>query len=120
MQRIVYFTAGITATVDELADIAKLNDAAAAAYQVTVVNGAANAKYGDTNRLIPCDLVAGTVPTIYNAKPTIDPDAIPARGLSDTQAVVNDEQVIDTDDGGTVTLTIVDGEITGAVYAAGA
>lgn len=116
MQRIVYFTAGPTATADELADIAKLNAAAEAAYTVSVVNGKENAKYGETNRLIPCDLVAGTVPTIYNAKPTIDPDAIPARGLSDTQAVVNDGDTFPVA-GGTVSVTVEDGEATFAYTA---
>lgn len=94
MQRIVYFTAGITPTSGEQADIAKLNAAAEAAYEVTVVNGAANAKYGEMNRLIPCDLVAGSVPTIYNAKEVIDPDAIPVQNLPNTQAVVTNGQKI--------------------------
>ncbi|QEG09329.1 virion structural protein [Xanthomonas phage Samson] len=115
MQRIVYFTAGTTPTSGELADIAKLNAAAEAAYEVTVVNGAANAKYGETNRLIPCDLVAGTVPTIYNAKEVIDPDAIPARGLAATEAIVQAGTPIAIT-GGTVTFTVVDNEITGGVF----
>ncbi len=116
MQRIVYFTAGTTPTSGELADIAKLNAAAEAAYEVTVANGAANAKYGETDRLIPCDLVAGTVPTEYNAIDVIDPDAIPARGLSDTQAVVENGEALTVPVTGTytdtATVTVVDGAVT--------
>lgn len=93
-KRILFFTAGITPTSGELAAIAKLNAAADKPYEVTVLNGAANTKYGETNRLIPCDFVAGTVPTIYNAKTVVDPDAIPVQNLPNTQAVVTNGQKI--------------------------
>lgn len=111
-QRIIYFTAGITATAGELADIAALNAAAEAPYEVIVANGAANAKYGETNRLIPTDYVAGTIPTIYNAVPTIDPDNLPVSGLKDTQAIVTDGEVLDEEGGGTITVAVADGVAT--------
>lgn len=111
MQRVVYFTAGITASSSELADIAKLNEAAEAPYEIIVVNSSANAKYGETNRLIPCDFVAGSIPTIYAAIDEIDPDSIPVRGLSDAQAVVNNGDSFSVT-GGSVTATVEDGVAT--------
>lgn len=93
-KRILFFTAGITPTSGELAAIAKLNTAADKPYEVTVMNGAANTKYGETNRLVPCDFVAGTVPTIYNAKTVVNPDAIPVQNLPATQAIVTNAQKI--------------------------
>ncbi len=127
-KKVVYFTAGINATAGELADIAKLNAAAEPQYEVLVANGAANAEYGETDRIIPADFVAGTIPDVYRVDgdpledpvyPEIDPDAIPNQALTATQAIVNDAQVLDVDGGGTVTLTIEGGVITGVVYAAG-
>jgi hypothetical protein len=117
-KKVIFFTAGKTATAGEIADIAKFNAAAEAQYSVSVMNGAANTKYGETNRLAPCDFVAGTIPTIYNAKDEIDPDAIPNQALTATQAIVEDAQVLDVDGGGTVALTIEDGVITGVAYTA--
>lgn len=93
-KRVIYFTADTVPTSGELAAIAKLNTAAEKPYEVTVMNGSANTKYGETNRLAPCDFVAGTVPTIYNAKAVIDPDAIPVQNLPNTQAVVTNNQKI--------------------------
>lgn len=93
-KRILFFTAGITLTSGELAAIAKLNTAADKPYEVTVMNGAADTEYGETNRLVPCDFVAGTVPTIYNAKTVVNPDAIPVQNLPNTQAVVTNAQKI--------------------------
>lgn len=93
-KRVVFFTAGPTATTQELAAIQKLNAVTEAPYAVTVMNGKENAKYGEPNRLAPCDFVAGTVPTIYNGVPTINPDSIPAQQLSPTQAVVTNGQKI--------------------------
>ena len=118
-KKVVYFTAGINATSGELADIAKLNAAAVPQYEVLVANGAANAECGETDRIIPTDFVAGTVPSVYSEVDVIDPDAIPNQALTATQAIVEDEQVLDVDGGGTATLTVEDGVITGVVYAAG-
>lgn len=88
-KKVVYFTAGINATAGELADIAKLNAAAEPQYEVLVANGAANAEYGETDRIIPSDYVAGTVPSVYSEVDVIDPDAIPNQALTPTQATVS-------------------------------
>lgn len=85
--RIIYFTAGKVPSTPELADIQKLNDAAEPAYRVNVMAATGDVKYGDD--LKECEFVAGTVPTAYNAKTTIDPDNLPVRGLGPTQVVVN-------------------------------
>lgn len=140
MQKIIFFTVGPKATDAELAAIGKLNSAAAASYEVAVMNGQA-ANYG-TGRLVPCDFVAGTVPTAYNAKPTVDPDAIPASlpegsvvnlidgGATEAPATINadgkgelsgdfalieDGQEI-AGTGGTFAPVIVGGEITGGTW----
>lgn len=118
-QKVLYFTVGSQPTSGELADIANLNAASQAQYETEVVNGAeiTGSEYGE-DRLIPCDLVAGTVPAAYNAKTTIDPDAIPNFPLLDTQAVVSDGQAIDLDSSlGTATLSISSFGIIGAVLA---
>lgn len=144
MQKIIYFTAGPKATTEEIAAIAALNSAAAAPYQVTVRDASAASvgdDYGD-GRLEPCDFVAGTIPTAYNAKDVVDPDAIPASlpegsvvnlidgGATEAPATINadgkgelsgdfalieDGQAI-AGTGGTFTATVVAGEITGGVW----
>lgn len=121
-KKVIYFTAGINATAGELADIAKLNAAAEPQYEVIVANGAANAKYGETNRLIPSDFVAGTIPGIYDEIDEIDPDNIPNQALTDTQTIVNDGDTLAVTTGGepagTVTFAVVDGVLTGTFVAA--
>ncbi len=121
-KKVIYFTAGINATAGELADIAKLNAAAEPQYEVIVANGAANAKYGETNRLIPSDFVAGTIPGIYDEIDEIDPDNIPNQALTDTQTIVNDGDTLAVttggDPAGTVTFAVVDGVLTGTFVAA--
>ncbi|AEX56097.1 hypothetical protein KL1_00013 [Burkholderia phage vB_BceS_KL1] len=121
-KKVIYFTAGINATSGELADIAKLNAAAEPQYEVIVANGAANAKYGETNRLIPSDFVAGTIPGIYGEIDEIDPDNIPNQALTDTQTIVNDGDTLEVttggDPAGTVTFAVVDGVLTGTFVAA--
>lgn len=118
-KKVIFFTAGTTATAGEIADIAKLNAAAEAQYEVIVANGAANAQYGDTDRIIPSDFVAGTVPTKYNAVNVIDPDAIPNQALTPTQVIVNDAQALTVPVTGTyattATVSVVDGVVTGIV-----
>lgn len=144
MSKIIFFLAGPVATSGELADIAKLNAAALAPYSVAVRNGIAD-NVGDdygVDRLEPCDFAAGTIPTAYNAIPTIDPDAIPAslpvgsvvdlidgadteapaiinadgKGeLSGTFALIEHEQEI-AGTGGTFAATVAGGVITGGVW----
>lgn len=124
MKRILYFIAGQQATSGELADIAALNALAEKPYEVRVMSALQSPNYGAGP--ITGDFLAGTIPDVYKdseedpiypvfsiaAPPT--PPTLPA-----TQAVVSDEQVLDVDGGGTVTLTIEDGVITGVAYAAG-
>lgn len=127
-KKVVYFTAGINATSGELADIAKLNAAAEPQYEVSVVNGAANAEYGETDRIIPADFVAGTIPDVYHVDgdpledtvyPEIDPDAIPNQALTATQAIVNDAEALTVPVTGTYTTTatvsVANGVVTGIV-----
>lgn len=120
-KKVIYFTAGINATAGELADIAKLNAAAEPQYEVIVANGAANAKYGETNRLIPSDFVAGSIPGIYGEIDEIDPDNIPNQALTDAQTIVNDGDTLAVTTGGepagTVTFAVVDGVLTGTFVA---
>ena len=127
-KKVVYFTAGINATAGELADIAKLNAAAEPQYEVLVANGAANAEYGETDRIIPADFVAGTIPDVYRVDgdpledpvyPEIDPDAIPNQALTETQAIVNDAEALTVPVTGTYTTTatvsVANGVVTGIV-----
>lgn len=96
MKRILFFLAGMKPTNDEQAAIDKFNNAAAKPYEVIVLNGTANAEYGEgePNRLIPCDFVSsinGTeVPAIYNGIDGIDADEIPLQGYPSTQAIAID------------------------------
>lgn len=146
MSKIIFFLAGPVPTSGELADIAKLNAAAAAPYEVAVRNGAADSIGDDYGAgiLEDCDFAAGTVPTAYNAIPTVDPDAIPANlpvgsvvdlidgadteapatinadgkgELSGTFALLEHGQAI-TGTGGTFTPTVAGGIITGGVWVA--
>ena len=118
-KKVVYFTAGINATAGELADIAKLKAAAEPQYEVLVANGAANAEYGETDRIIPSDYVAGTVPSVYSEVDVIDPDAIPNQALTATQAIVNDAEALTVPVTGTYTTTatvsVANGVVTGIV-----
>lgn len=127
-KKVVYFTAGINATSGELADIAKLNAAAEPQYEVLVANGAANAEYGETDRIIPADFVAGTIPDVYHVDgdpledtiyPEIDPDAIPNQALTATQAIVNDAEALTVPVTGsyttTATVSVANGVVTGIV-----
>ncbi len=119
MKTIVYFTAGSKPTADELADIAALNALAEQPYIVLVANGAQNAKYGETNRLIPCDYAAGTIPTIYDAIPEFDIDSPPNPGnLPDNQGVVTDGETFAVT-GGTVTIHVAAGVVTATYAVAG-
>ena len=127
-KKVVYFTAGINATAGELADIAKLNAAAEPQYEVLVANGAANAEYGETDRIIPADFIAGAIPDVYRVDgdpledpvyPEIDPDAIPNQALTATQAIVNDAEALTVPVTGTYTTTatvsVANGVVTGIV-----
>lgn len=68
---------------------------------------------------ITADYVAGTIPTAYDEVDVFDYENPPDPVLIATKATVADESVLDTDDGGTVTFTVVDNVITSIVYVAG-
>lgn len=95
MAKIIYFIAGNAPTVGEAADIAKLQAATGAPYELAIRSNKAIPEYGE-GRYETADFVAGTLPgaaesdvnDFYAAIDEIDPDAIPATGLSATQAVV--------------------------------
>ena len=122
MAKVIYFTAGEKATAPELADIANLNVAAVAPYEVVVRRGDDVASYSYGAGIEAADYVAGTIPDAYSDTedyPVIDPDDIPVPGVDyATQAIISNGDVLDTADGGTVTVAIVDGVAT-YTYAAG-
>lgn len=66
-QKILFFTAGQTPTTAELAQIAALNALTTGGYEVGVRVKGASHSYG--NGIEACDIVAGDIPTAYNAKP---------------------------------------------------
>ena len=101
--KVIYFTAGVEPTVDEAAEIAKLNAASVGSYEVLVMNGAKDALYGET-RLAPCDLVAGTIPTAYAGKTELDPDL--------KQVVLTNGEDLDEAGGGTIAVYITAGVVT--------
>jgi hypothetical protein len=107
-KKVIYFTAGDVPTTDEKADIAKLNAAAATPYEVAVRSGIRS--LGTTGNFEAADYVSGTVPASapWNAKPVIDPDAIPNQSLSSTQAIVTNGQQIEgvSGNGNTATITV--------------
>lgn len=107
--KVLYFTAGQAATVGEQADIDALN-AAARPYDVQLRSAAASSKYGE--KIEACDFIARTVPAGYEAKAVLDPDNLPAVVLTDEQVVVSDGDVLDTEDGGTVKVAVVEGVAT--------
>lgn len=65
-KKILFFTAGTLATAGELAQIAALNAMAVPGYEVGVRNSQASGSFGAG--IEDCDLVAGTIPTAFNAK----------------------------------------------------
>lgn len=106
--KIIYFTASELATTAEKADIAKLNAITAPYYALQVRNSRVPNVWG---HLEEADLVAGTIPDAYEDVDTIDPDAPPVPGLSATQAVVSNGQVV-TIGTATYTFTVAGGVIT--------
>lgn len=72
---VIFFLAGQVATANETADIAALNARGDLTVKVRAGGGmvagtnAAGQRY--SGALDPCDYVAGTIPTAYNAKPVL-------------------------------------------------
>lgn len=88
-KKVIFFTAGITATTGENAAIAQLNALAAPAYEVVVMN----TKVPQSTPIRAADYAAGTIPTAYSATPVIDP-ANPPTGLPATKAIVTEGDVL--------------------------
>lgn len=79
--RIIFFTAGEQATVDELAAIAKLQDASVALYSLAIRRGdAAGGSLSYGSGVEPADYVCGAIPSAYSSVDVIDPDSIPGMG----------------------------------------
>lgn len=119
LKKVIYFTAGDVPTTGEKADIAKLNAAAVAPYDVAVRSGIRS--LGTAGNYESADYVAGTVPASapWNAIDVLDPDAIPNQNVSDTQVILNDGDTLDEAGGGTIAVAIVGGVAT-YTYTAGA
>jgi len=99
-QRIIYFTAAAKPTSGELLEIAGLNDAAAAKYEVLVRNKLNSNDYGSGPE--ECDFVAGDPPSAYSEVTVFDVDEEPiALGEDETVAVEN-SAASNTVDGTTV------------------
>lgn len=108
-KKVIYFTAGDVPTTDEKAAIAKLNAEGVAPYEVAVRSAIRPMSSGGP--LEACDYASGTIPTAYNAKPVINPDAIPNQSLLPTQAIVSNGQQI-TSGGVTYAITVVNNVVT--------
>lgn len=123
-KKIIFFTAGQNPTVNEAADIAKLNALASESYVVVVRDGSKpnDQKYGAGPE--EADYVAFTSPmtkpAAYAAKTQFDPAKPLAGGnLTATQQIVSTGQVITgvtvTGSGTTATFTVAGGKVTGIV-----
>jgi hypothetical protein len=108
-KKIIFFTAGIGATVGEQTAIDKLLERCEADYELVIRN---RLQSGVGESVEAADYVAGTVPASgdYDEYDVIDEDAIPAQGLLATEAVVQDGVAY----AGFV-ITVVDGAITAIV-----
>lgn len=111
--KVLYFTAGPKASAPELAEIALLNAAAAAPFEVGVRNGLESSSYG--YGVEDADYVAGTIPDLYDdaeTYPIFDPAEPPIPVQSD-QTVLNTGDVLTMASGkGTVVATIAAGVAT--------
>lgn len=116
--RVIYFTAGRTATSPELAEIAKINAVAAAPFEVLIRNAVDAQEYGVG--VLTTDYVAGTPPAPYDnadeeegpVYPVFDPDEPPVP-VTATQVVLNHGDVLTlASAAGTVNVAIVAGVAT--------
>lgn len=122
VKKILFFTAGEVPTVAEAAEIAKIQAYVDDVYLIGVRRSGGAVYQGGSRE--PAEFVAALsdslIPAAYkapNAVTVFDPDAPPAPLLPSNQAVVTDGVAIEIT-GGTVELTIVDGEITGGTFTA--
>lgn len=102
-KKVIYFTAGLTPTSPELAEIASFTEAMlTASYAVVIRNG----NQPTLANLEEADYVAGTVPTDYADYDVIDTDAIPAQGLDEDQAVATNGQSVNLTDNANTSVNI--------------
>ena len=66
MAKLIYFTASDIPTTAEALAIARLITINTPGYEVNVRNGSESCSYA--SGIEPCDIVAGTIPTAFNAK----------------------------------------------------
>lgn len=119
MAKIIYFIAGNAPTVGEAADIAKLQAATGAPYELAIRSNKAIPEYGE-GRYETADFVAGTLPGVaesdvndfYAAIDEIDPDAIPATNVPSTSVVVSDGDELAAVGGGTIAVAVAAGVAT--------
>lgn len=104
--RIIYFTAGITPTVAEAAKIAEIQSAGFADFKIR--NASQNSSFA--SGIEECDIVDGTVPAAYAAKPLYDA-VYSDGGLASTQVIINDGQSV-TVGGSTYTFQVLEFGIT--------
>jgi len=120
MTKVIYFIAGNAPTVEEAADIAKLEAATIAPYELAIRSNVAIPQYGE-GRYETADFVAGTLPgaaesdvnDFYAAIDAIDPDVIPGAIVDgQTQVIISDGAELDAVGGGTIAVAIEDGVAT--------
>ena len=104
MAKIIYFTASIVPTAQEVADIEAIN---ASIHTLNVSNASVDNGLGTVEE---CDFVAGSVPDEYSDKPIYDPSS---GELEDDQAIVTDGDTVAIGDV-TATLAVEDNAVTGA------
>lgn len=114
MKRIAFFTAGMTPTTQEAAQIATINSQAAQPYEVIVMNALANPNYG-YGKLV-ADYAAGSPPSAYSAVPVYNPANPPNPPLVATKAIVSNAQELAVPVTGTyvtkATVTVVNNVVT--------
>jgi hypothetical protein len=119
MAKIIYFIAGNAPTVGEAADIAKLEAATGAPYELAIRSNKAIPEYGE-GRYEVADFVAGTLPgaaesdvnDFYAAIDEIDPDNIPVTNVPSTSVVVSDGDELAAVGGGTIAVAVAAGVAT--------
>lgn len=111
LKKLIYFTATDVPTAAEKEDIAKLNAAAIAPYEIAVRSSQRPLKSGGPLEFTNC--VSGTMPTEYaEGYEFVDPDNIPVGGITDTQVILNDGEELAVEGGGTVSVAISNGVAT--------
>lgn len=117
-KKVIFFTAGMQATGDEITAINKILARSVADYELVIRNGEA---IGRGEMTEACDFYAGTLPTdeAYDEVDLLDVDNIPVQSLLATEAVVEHNVDMVKPVTGTyatkIKATVVSGVITGFV-----